>query len=54
LFDYFDRKLTREQNALITAYAETDNDANGTIDGITSTSSGKFFKLSKRKNFIKY
>ena len=36
------RKLTREQKALINTYAETDTDVNGTIDGITSTSSGTY------------
>lgn len=35
------RNLTKEQTALIKAYAETDKDAAGTIDGITSTSTGK-------------
>ena len=40
---YFFRNLNKEQLALVKAYAELDKDAVGTIEGITSTSTGKVF-----------
>ena len=36
--------LTREQKALIKTYAETDKDVNGTVEGLTSTTTGKLWK----------
>ena len=48
--------VNREQKALIKTYAETDADINGTVDGLTSTTTGmlektyllnlKFYKLN--------
>ena len=33
---FLNRKLSKEQQSLIKAYAELDNDANGTIEGLTT------------------
>nr|ADR79279.1 Hsp40-like protein [Brachionus ibericus] len=34
-------KLTKEQQALIKTYAETDSDVNGSVEGLTKTTNGK-------------
>jgi hypothetical protein len=33
--------VTREQKALVKAYAETDKEINGTVEGLTETTTGK-------------
>ena len=38
---YF-RRLSKEQKALLTAYAETEEGVNGTINGLAETNDGGF------------
>ncbi len=46
--------VNREQKALIRAYAELDQDVNGTVDGLTVTTQGLYIVFMKYLNFFYY
>ncbi len=43
---FFCRRLTNDQKAVLLAYAETEDNMNGTINGITQTKKGTQFLIS--------